>query len=40
MIRLHDGERSAIVVGSGQHRAPATKKADDKKADKKQGTLL
>jgi exodeoxyribonuclease VII large subunit len=39
-IRMHDGERSAIVVGSGQRRAPATKKADDKKADKKQGTLL
>jgi exodeoxyribonuclease VII large subunit len=39
-IRLHDGERSAIVDGRIQRRSPAPKKADDKKAHEKQGTLL
>ncbi|MGZ9092923.1 MAG: exodeoxyribonuclease VII large subunit, partial [Rhodoplanes sp.] len=33
-IRMHDGERSALVIGSGQRRGSA------KKADEKQGTLL
>jgi hypothetical protein len=33
-IRLHDGERSAIVDGRSQRRAPV------KKANEKQGTLL
>jgi hypothetical protein len=39
-IRLHDGERSAIVLGSDQRRSSPAKKADHKKADEKQGTLL
>jgi hypothetical protein len=40
-IRFHDGERSAVVNGSGRRgRRDPGKKASGKKANEKQGSLL